>query len=140
MRVWLVIGIAVIPISLVPVGCAAPAPKPLQAGPARPFEIMVVGDWNDVEASLFAVIGSAEMAVLSKTVRPTEQVYELLSVGDEPGFVYARRQSNEKDDLIPITLSCSLGFFGDPAGEKAMVSEMAARLKDLAGVGARPIR
>ncbi len=140
LQVRLAIGAAAVLASFAAVGCFAPAPKPHQSAPSAPFQLTVIGDWNDVEASLFAVIGKAEMAILSKTDRPNEQVYELLSVGDEPGFVYARRQPGDKDDLIPITLSCSLGFFGDPAGEKDMVSGMAARLNDLAGVGARPIR
>lgn len=131
------IGLIVLLATLVP-GCTSTGPRHsdrVESGP-----VTVTGDWDDVEASLSAVIGEVEMAILSQTNLPDEQAFELLSVGDEPGFVYARRRPEAGTDLIPITLSCSLGFFGDPLAERALVSAMATRLKDLAGVGARPIR
>lgn len=123
-----------------PIGCASGRSAPTNPSNSGPFKVTVVGDWNDVEASLYAVVGDAELAVISKSEQPDLQVFELLSIGDESGIVYARRNPADGADEIPITVWCSLGFFGDPAAERSLTTKMTARLKDLAGVGARPIR
>lgn len=102
--------------------------------------MVVIGDWDDVDASVASVIGRFEMAVLSSSASQDEQTFELLMISDEPAFVYARRAPRSGDAMIPITLSCKVGYFGDPVKEKQFIVALAARLKDLAGVDFRPDR
>ncbi len=114
-------------LSLYVAGCAGGPRSPGSAqSPGGPFKVTVIGDWNDVEASLYAVIGNAEAAILSSTQTADSQVFELLTIMDEPGFVYAKRVPGDGNDLIPITVWCTLGFYGDAAAERSLTQDLAA--------------
>lgn len=132
LRVLTIIGLLVCGMG----ACATPATVGSKIGKTRGHSdpLVVAGDWDDVAAALFGALRDQEVAVLSEKSGPTEQSFELLTIRDEPGLVVARQGSEGA-----ITLSCVIGPFGDPDRERMLLARMSQRLKELAGVGARPM-
>jgi hypothetical protein len=95
--------------------------------------VVVIGDWNDVEAAAIAAMDGNETTITGQSATDREQVFELLTIMDGRGKLVARREG-EGVEKIPIHLTCSLGLFGEPAREKAVMSAAAKRLRELEGV------
>jgi hypothetical protein len=101
----------------------------------------VVADWDDVHPAVSLMAQQVEMAMLDWSpghrgvAAAREQRFELLTVGDEPAELVARRE-----DGGVIELSARVGRFGDARRERALVEVVARRLEDLAGVEVRPLR
>jgi hypothetical protein len=102
-------------------------------------EIQVIGDWNDVEASLYAVLGKEELAILNADKGIAEQKFEMLRVTDETAWLIARRNPADGDNMIPIRLTAWVGYFGNVERQDRLLQGVAQRLHDLAGVDYRPI-
>src|SRR6516164_3402992 len=99
-------------------GCASSSTKPERvaeppAGSRMASEIQVIGDWNDVEASLYAVLGKEELAILNADKGIAEQKFEMLRVTDETAWLIARRNPADGDNMIPIRLTAWVGYFGN---------------------------
>jgi hypothetical protein len=118
-------------------------------------------DWDDVMGAIFT--GSAEHGWVILTIEPpteTSQRFTMLSVKDEPGWVLATREplaqleagpqspdltasrSDQKlrgDDTL-IEFSISLGHFGQPEMEAAVLSSIFRRMAILKGVNAAPLQ
>ncbi len=101
--------------------------------------MVVVADWNDVEAAAIAAMGGNETVITGQSATDREQVFELLTIMDARGKLVARRDG-EGAEKIPIRLTCELGYFGDPAREKAVVEAAGKRLRELEGVEFRARR
>lgn len=74
------------------------------------------------------------------------RVYECASLFDEPALIVAERGEVPRADALgreppgPITISASIGRFGDKAREDRIVALVMKRLRDLAGVPYAPVR
>lgn len=127
-------------------GCAAGAERvevpaavvvPVDVGSTR----RVSADWDDVYPAVSLMAQQVEMALLDWSpghrgvAAASEQRFALLTIGDEPAELLARRQ-----DGGVIELSARVGRFGDARRERALVEAVARRLTDLAGVEVRPLR
>lgn len=111
------------------VGCRAPLPAS--------SELTVIADWNDVEAAAIVAVEPYETVILGSTPGDRVHTFDLLTIMDDTGTLTARRDTDAAD-LIPIHLTCTLGLFGDPDRERAILRDAAARLRALAGVEYRP--
>ena len=131
---WIVTCAALVVLA----GCASSGPgRASQAG--APGETVVIGDWNDVEAAAVVAADENETAIVTQELGEKEQVFELLTILDEPGKLVAQREG-EGVDKVPIRLTCSVGLFGNPQREASILRSAAGRLEDLAGVDFRPRR
>jgi hypothetical protein len=111
-------------------------------GPAGP-DVVVVGDWNDVEASVLVGASENEIAVVSSEHTNTEQRFHLRTIKDDLGTLIARRDhpaSGSDSAAIPIHLTASIGPFGNPPLERSLLKSTKRRLESLAGVDFRPLR
>lgn len=82
---------------------------------------------------MYGALRWQEVAVLSVQRRDDEKDFELLTIHDEPGRLEARRNNDS------IDLTCTLGHFGDSQRERKVLDRVTRRLRELAGVGARPL-
>src|SRR5262249_41889303 len=122
--VWLALGWVGAGLFLVP-GCESgrvtgASREPGQAGP----EQMVVGDWDDVEASVLVGATENEIAVVSSDHTDTELRFRLRTINDDVGLLIARRDhpaSGSDPAPIPIHLTASIGPFGDPPVERSLL-------------------
>lgn len=128
-------------------GCGsvpAPTTRPRGVVTTGPSESLVTGDWNDVYAAIQTALGQNEGALLSRSESDTEQTFEFSLITDDRGTLTARRDSpapkfNAPDPApIPIHLSCSVGLFGNPAKERAILDATKRRIEQLAGVDWAP--
>lgn len=100
---------------------------------------IVTADWNDIDAAVSAASESAEVAVLQRTTPSDATVrFELTSIGDEPGWLVARRIGREGTSDV-IELSASIGLFPDRERELVLIAGVSARLRRLAGVDYAPL-
>jgi hypothetical protein len=104
-----------------------------------PTEIVVIGDWNDVEASVLAALQANEVAILSQSLGDREQTFELLEITDDIAHLTAKRDPDAGADMIKIRLSAHMDTFGNPAREEKLLRSVAHRLRELAGVEYRAI-
>lgn len=120
---------------------AACASKPAVSTVERTNGTTIVaarGDWNDVPASVYASISTAEVAILSESSSETSYTFELLSILDQNGRLTVARAIGSPSERVNLTLTCSIGLLGDPVREETLVRAVAARLKELEGVDYRP--
>ncbi|MBK7406185.1 MAG: hypothetical protein IPJ41_16665 [Phycisphaerales bacterium] len=100
------------------------------------------GDWDDISAAVAVSLSVSEL-VLVATESPDagHRVYRLRSARDEPGVLVVERLSPaDEGDPVLLRLSCSVGRFGDPARERAVLERVSTRLGQLRGVEVSPIR
>jgi hypothetical protein len=140
------------------VGCALACIVPFIAGcggrhPIEPQNAKIIqgglevqADWNDVIPSVLLAVSWVEMAVVrgpdAKAIdTATEQQFELLTAGDEPAVLTARRASlTSGSSPIAIRLDARVGRFGNPDAEHRLLSAVARRLEQLAGIEVAPAR
>ncbi len=114
---------------------AATQSLPLQAAP-DPTALEAGGAWKHLDAAVSAATSRHEMAVLTRTSPDhTSRRYTLLTVDNRPGHLEATREPDGA-----IRLVATIGRFGDPAGEDALLRSIAHRLAQLEGPGFAPIR
>lgn len=100
-------------------------------------EVVAPGDWNDVDAAVWAVAGRVEAAVVSSSASSDLWRHELLSINDERIVLETTREQGHEDRL---RLRADVGFHGDRARAAALVRAVARRLHDLKGVEVAPLR
>ncbi|MDQ7012920.1 MAG: hypothetical protein Q9O74_03370 [Planctomycetota bacterium] len=99
-----------------------------------PVTVRTVADWNDVEPAIGVALGRTEL-VKVRLERPTPDRIEvrLRSSRDEPGLLVVTRTA-AGGDPVPMTLTCTIGRFGDPAREQQLIVYVVERLEQLKGV------
>ena len=107
---------------------------------AIPASIRTLADWDDVEPAIGVALGRTELVKVG-IERPTPDRIEvrLLSSQDEPGLLVVAREAAGPDP-VPMTLTCTVGRFGDPAREGQLIAYVVERLEQLRGVEFAPVR
>lgn len=124
-------------------GCAAGRsiePVKTSGAPGGGRETVVTGDWNDVYAAAAVGVPQTEGAITGRSFEDGREVIRLITIKDRPGTLVAERLGARSDHPQPIRLEVRVGYFGDPETEDRILSAVAARLRDLAGVTWAPIR
>ncbi|MFN0131337.1 MAG: hypothetical protein ACKVW3_02200 [Phycisphaerales bacterium] len=102
------------------------------------------GDWNDVEAAVWAVAGRVEAAVEWSEVLPDRQTFVLLVVDDDRIRVEVTRPESAATGAAQVgqvvRVRAEAGFHGDRARAETVVREIERRLADLRGVETAPLR
>jgi hypothetical protein len=105
-----------------------------------------VADWEDVQAAVI-VGGQAIEAEISSSSNegPNRQVFQLRLIDGQPARLTAECAAAPSADSnspppVEITLSASVGRFGDAAMEAKLLRAVAHRLGALRGVGFAPIK
>src|SRR5258708_7506804 len=74
-------------------GCASspsiPAASAAAAGAGARADLVVIGDWNDVEAAAIAGVDQNETVIVAQHHTDREQVFELQTIMDERGTLTA---------------------------------------------------
>lgn len=143
LRVCLVVSL--VPGSLLS-GCSGPSDRLQPAGlgattSASPVQMTTDADWDDLQAAVGFALARTELVRVSVT-RPTDDRVEfgLRSSRDEPGLLVATREEGwSGGDPVLITLTCTIGRFGDPAREQRFLTLVVERLEQLQGVEIAPI-
>lgn len=101
------------------------------------------GDWDDIDAAAEMGTWWAECVWVGwpESPSPIERVYTLRHISDARGTLTVRRApaDAERVENIDITLSCTMGRFGEPALERDVVAKTARRLAELRGVEFAPL-
>lgn len=143
---WLWLAVSLVP-GAVFLGCSGPA-QGVQLAPGvapsvtSPVQLTTVADWDDLQAAVGFALSRTELVRVS-VLRPTEDRVEfrLRSSRDEPALLVAAREDGWRGgDPVSITLTCTVGRFGDPAREQQFLELVAERLGQLRGVEVAPIR
>jgi hypothetical protein len=121
-------------------GCGFHAPiAPLfspSASGESPTAAVVTGDFDDVESAMYAATVAAEVVdVAGSRPAPDKIRFELATLGGSPGWMIATRRP---DGLIE--LRSGIGRFGDVDRERRLIAAVAARLEELRGVLAAPVK
>jgi hypothetical protein len=107
----------------------------------RVSELVVTGDWNDIDAAMQAGIPWAEAAIMESR-RPDGRslVVEVKTIVDQVGRVEAVwiEGGSAEGEGARIRLRSRIGEFGDVERETRIVGEVAKRLGDLQGVEVAP--
>lgn len=133
---------ALVLAGLVGGGCATQERLPAPERFEESAPVVVVGDWDDVEAAVSAGASQAEMAVVVLT-RPTETSidFELVTITDEPATLKVRLDpESAAKGKASIALEARVGRFGDRAWEERLIGRVGRRLGELHGVDVAPIR
>lgn len=120
--------------------CAGGPGFPERGGSSQGSARVVVGDWDDVDAAVDLACSVSQTAIVSRTIEGAERRYELLVLGDEPGWVVARQIERDQAGADEITLRACLGAYGEPAWEEQFLDATQRRLRELHGRDAAPIR
>lgn len=104
----------------------------------------VSADWLDLDASVGYAVGMVEMAVVSQNDPSLEpRVFLVRTIRDEPGRLEVARVDTEVAAKSPrpvdLTMRCSIGRFGHPARERALLDAVAKRLAELRAVDYAPL-
>ena len=138
-------------VSLVPGavfwGCSGPSQgvqpaRGVAPSATSPVQTTIVADWDDLQAAVGFALSRTELVRVS-VFRPTEDRVEfrLRSSRDEPGLLVATREDEWcGGDPVTMTLTCTVGRFGDPAREQQFLELVAERLGQLRGVEVAPIK
>ncbi|RMH10750.1 MAG: hypothetical protein D6695_10860 [Planctomycetota bacterium] len=115
-------------------GCATGSLRPNEVLADRP-EVVVEGDWDDVEAVLAGVLPRVRLVDEPPDV-VSEQVYScrVQTIDHGPGRVTLERLDGER-----IRIRVRIGRFGNPAYEDWVERALAARFEQLRGNVAAPI-
>jgi len=117
--------------------------------------VRTVADWDDVEPAIGVALGRTEL-VKVRIERPTPDRIEvrLRSSKDEPGLLVVTREAavaatiddraaepaaDRIAESVPMTLTCTVGRFGDPAREQQLLAYVVERLEQLKGVEFSPV-
>lgn len=141
-------------------GCAG-TPRDLRPSHGTPTlsegrqALEVVGDWNDVAASVRVAAGQCEAAVVDEPTAADAAVarvlvFVLVTATDEPASVRVERAVTpgapgppgppDAGEGARITVSASVGRFDDPARSRRLAGAVARRLEQLAGKATAPAR
>ena len=97
-------------------------------------------DWDDVTAAAQTGVSKSEMAVLSSEVSDAKQEFRLQTLGGETGFLTViPLEPPTPDHPGPLQLTARVGLFRNAESEARLLSEVAARLNQLAGRRTAPI-
>lgn len=111
---------------------------------------VVRADWNDLDASVQAALGPAEVALLRpglmgesfSSLSPFCRVYHVRSIDDAEGTLVAAwdwSQVTATHGTVPITVRASFDAPGMEAEARRLAFHVARRLADLAGVETAPL-
>ena len=127
-------------------GCSGPGERRTSPaaghGVTSPVRVETVADWDDVEAAVSVALRRTEL-VLAAARRPEEgrMEFRLRSSRDEPGLLVVTRGVATGDGgPVPMTLTCSVGRFGDVRSEQQLLAFVVERLTQLRGVEVAPIK
>lgn len=139
---WGLIALAAL---LLQPGCAAPPPRP-SPQPARepahgPSTAGARADWDDIEASVTAALSKTELVFVRLTApEPGRLVYTLRTSRDEPASLTVERLDPPGvQDPVGLSLTCTVGRFGDPAREREFLDLVIKRLRQLRDVEVAPL-
>jgi hypothetical protein len=123
------------------VGCATPEPIPASERFTASTPVKVVGDFDDIESAVRIGASQSEMAIL-ETRRPSATVYEfdLLTITDEPARLRVEQDAEVGSGVASLTLSASVGRFGNRPWEERLIGRIARRLEALHGVDVAPLQ
>jgi hypothetical protein len=128
-------GLRVAAVASLVIGGCAGSLKPVAfqtAAAESPSRVVTPGDWDDIEAAAIIAAQRAEMAVTATNPGPDETVIELTNVRDEPVRLVARRLVDPAaPERHTVELTARAGRFGDPGQERALLTAMARRLREL---------
>ncbi len=96
-------------------------------------QVVARGDWDDVAASVYAAVRDQEVAIVSETAGAQTLEFGLLTIRDERGMLVATRGLHDE-----VVLTCTIGN-GEPDRERMLMQRVSRRLKELHGVGTRPM-
>lgn len=101
-----------------------------------PTGVVVPGDFDDVESAMYAATVAAEV-VDTHTHHPSDHElrFDLVTLEGEPGWMTATLRT---DGLI--SLQAYIGRFGDVEQERRLLAAVAARLEELKGRLAAPVK
>lgn len=138
---WLVICPLVAISILFMVACATPEPIPASERFTASTPVKVVGDFDDIESAVRIGASQSEMAIL-ETHRPSANVYdfELLTITDEPARLRIEQDPDAPAGVASLTLSASVGRFGNRPWEERLIGRVARRLEALHGVDVAPLQ
>jgi hypothetical protein len=123
-------------------GCAGPAAArrlPVQHGPEG-STITIAADWDDVQAAAQTGASKSEMSILSREVTESKAEFRIQTLGGEMGLLTVTPVETPSPDRPgPIALTARVGLFRNQEAEQRLLSEVAARLKQLAGIRTAPI-
>jgi hypothetical protein len=92
----------------------------------------LVGDWDDVVASVDAASGRSEVAIEAVEEDGADRkVLRMRTIGDEPGRVTVTREPGP--DPVRCVMEVRLGTFGDARREAALLADTRLRLGQLKG-------
>jgi len=145
-RLWVCLVVALVPGSVF-WGCSGPTEGVQRASAAAttaasPVQMVTVADWDDLHAAVGFALRRTELVRVS-VVRPSEDRVEfrLRSSRDEPALLVATRPDGwSGGDPVTMTLTCTVGRFGDPAHEHRFLTLVVERLEQLRGVEVAPIK
>lgn len=145
LRVVVALGVAVLVAFAHGCGVArVPIDSAIEGDPPR---IVVIGDWNDVDAAVDVAATRAELAPLSDhTLRHTdgtrEKRFVLLAADDARAVLRARQATPGAGEAGPgpIEFEAMISPRRDVAREKRLLSAAASRMRDLAGREWAPLR
>lgn len=112
---------------------------------AEPTVVRVTADWNDINASVDWAVGEAELAVVdSNAAHAATREFVLRSSHDEPGTLVITRSDSAPppgadEPPTAMTISCSIGRFGNRQTEERFLRALVKRLAALRGVEFRPL-
>jgi hypothetical protein len=121
-------------------GCGFHAPIAPLFDPGEPGRSptagVVAGDFDDVESAMYAATVAAEVVDIGISHPSADQVrFELTTLESAPGWMTATLRP---DGLIE--LRSRIGRFGDVKRERRLIAAVAARLEELRGRLAAPVR
>ncbi len=96
-------------------------------------EIVVEGDWDDLLASVDAIVERHALGVIRREQDESRATIELVDVLGRPIRIEAEAVESG------IRLEVRAGRFGDPAMERVLAADLTRRLRQLRGVEVAPI-
>ncbi|MBX3410903.1 MAG: hypothetical protein KF859_13590 [Phycisphaeraceae bacterium] len=144
-RVLVAMGVSVLVVLAHGCGVArVPIDRAIEGDPPR---IVVIGDWNDVDAAVDVAASRAELAPLSEQSTrlrdgTREKRYVLLAADDARALLTVRQgvAGAGEQGPGPIEFEAVMSPRRDEAREKRLLSAAASRLRDLAGREWAPLR
>lgn len=137
---WQAIRVTVIAASSAVAGCGLHTPvAPLFDADVigqSPTTAVVAGDFDDMESAMYAATVAAEVVDVATSRPAPDQIrFDLATLGGSPGWMIATLRP---DGLIEIR--ARVGRFGDVDRERHLIAAVAARLEELKGILASPVK
>lgn len=101
---------------------------------------VVVGDWDDVEAAVRAALSRHELTFARRDGKLDDPVlvYVVHGIRDERGTLRVERIGDPAKGQVEITIACRLDPATGTARARALERDVARRIEQLRGEGARP--